>query len=124
MKVSKYNRYSAKYSFLRKIRREHYRLFIYLFKEYFYGNMTYSDFIVILQQNDIQINESNLWNREGTLIFDYDTLEEVPDFIELHDNGGHIRDSNDRVEKYNPRSNSGVIKQGTVNAKVIVEVEE
>ena len=57
------------------------------------------------------------------MIFDYDDLEDVPDSIGLHDNGGHVKDSSDRVEKYKPISNSGVIDSGEVVAEV-VDVEE
>ena len=42
------------------------------------------------------------WNSSGILTFDYDDLEKVPDFIELHDNGGHVQDSRDNVEKHKP----------------------
>ncbi|MEE3324550.1 MAG: Cna B-type domain-containing protein, partial [Methanosphaera sp.] len=103
--------------------REHYRLFIYLYNEYLYGNMTYSEFVALLQLNGIQIDESNAWDSNGTLIFDYDDLEDVPDSIGLHDNGGHVKDSSDRVEKYKPISNSGVIDSGEVVAEVF-DVEE
>jgi len=103
--------------------REHYRLFIYLYNQYLYGNMTYSEFVALLQLNGIQIDESNAWDSNGTLIFDYDDLEDVPDSIGLHDNGGHVKDSSDRVEKYKPISNSGVIDSGEVVAEV-VDVEE
>ena len=83
--------------------------------------MSFSDFIAILRENGIQIDESNAWNSNGTLIFDYDVLEDVPDSIELHDNGGHVEDSSDRVEKYNPRSDSGVIDSGEIEVTVVEE---
>ena len=116
-------RNKGKYSYERLMFREHYRLFIYLYNEYLYGNMTYSEFVAILQLNGIQIDESNAWDSNGTLIFDYDDLEDVPDSIGLHDNGGHVKDSSDSVEKHKPISNSGVIDSGEVVAEV-VDVEE
>ena len=85
--------------------------------------MTYGEFVALLQLNGIQIDESNAWDSNGTLIFDYDDLEDVPDSVGLHDNGGHVKDSSDRVEKYKPISNSGVIDSGEVEAEVF-DVEE
>ncbi len=116
-------RSNGKHYINRLMFREHYRLFIYLYNQYLYGNMTYSEFVALLQLNGIQIDESNAWDSNGTLIFDYDDLEDVPDSIGLHDNGGHVKDSSDRVEKYKPISNSGVIDSGEVEAEVF-DVEE
>jgi hypothetical protein len=118
---SSWNNNHRKDSHIRKLSWQWYRLYIYLYKEYMFGNMTFSEFIAILQENGIQIDESNAWNANGTLIFDYDNLEEVPDSIELHDNGGYVEDSRDSVEKYKPRSDSGVIDSGEIVVEVVEE---
>ena len=85
--------------------------------------MSYADFVAILKANGIDPVMSNAWNSSGFLTFDYDDLEKVPDSIELHDNGGHVQDSSDNVEKYKAPSSSGVIDEGKIKLEV-VEIEE
>ena len=122
-KLSSNKKNKGKYSYLRRMSREKYRLYIFLYRKYFFGDMSYSDFIAILKENGIELTSSNGWNSEVVLIFDYYDLEKVPDSIELHDNGGHVKDSSDRVQKYNPKGSSGVIDEGQVEVEV-VEIEE
>ena len=122
-KQSSWKPYQGKHSYKRMMSREKYRLFIFLCQKCFFGNMSYADFVAILKANGIDPVMSNAWNSSGFLTFDYDDLEKVPDSIELHDNGGHVQDSSDNVEKYKAPSSSGVIDEGKIKLEV-VEIEE
>jgi len=117
------NRNKGAHSYQKFMTKEQYRLYIFLCQKCFFGNMSYSDFVAILKANGIDPVMSNAWNSSGILTFDYDDLEKVPDSIELHDNGGHVQDSSDNVEKHKPASSSGVIDEGKIKLEVI-EIEE
>ena len=117
------NRNKGTHSYQKFMTKEQYRLYIFLCQKCFFGNMSYADFVAILKANGIDPVISNAWNSSGILTFDYDDLEKVPDSIELHDNGGHVQDSSDNVEKHKPASSSGVIDEGKIKLEVI-EIEE
>ena len=85
--------------------------------------MTFSDFIILLKENGIQIDESNNWDSDGTLEFEYDDIKEVPDSMELSDSNNHFEDSGDNIEKDKPASDSGVIDSGEVEVEEVY-VEE
>ena len=79
--------------------------------------MTYNDFIVLLKENGIKIDESKDWDIQGSkgvIEFDYDDVKEVPDSFELSDSSNHFEDSGDDIEKDKPASDSGVIDSGEV----------
>jgi hypothetical protein len=103
--------------------KQKFRLFIYLYNQYFFGNMTYEDFVAALKENGIKLDESNNWDSNGTLEFDYDQIEDVPDSIELSDNSDHFEDSSDKIDKDKPVSDSGVIDSGDVEVEEVY-VEE
>ena len=103
--------------------RQKFRLFIYLYNQFFFGNMTYEDFVAVLKENGIKLDESNNWDSNGTLEFDYDNIEDVPDSIELSDNSDHFEDSSDKIDKDKPVSDSGVIDSGDVEVEEVY-VEE
>ena len=103
--------------------KQKFRLFIYLYNQYFFGNMTYEDFVAALKENGIKLDESNNWDSNGTLEFDYDQIEDVPDSIELSDNSDHFEDSSDKIDKNKPVSDSGVIDSGDVEVEEVY-VEE
>ena len=113
-KYSSYGHYETK---------QKYYLFIYLYEQYLFGNMTFSDFIILLKENGIQIDESNNWDSDGTLEFEYDDIKEVPDSMELSDSSNHFEDSGDNIEKDKPASDSGVIDSGEVEVEEVY-VEE
>ncbi len=117
------NKKFEKYSYGHYETKQKYCLFIYLYDQYLFGNMTYSDFIAILKENGIQIDESNNWDSNGTLEFDYDNIKEAPDSLELSDNSGHFEDSGDNIKKDNQASDSGVIDSGEVEMEEVY-VEE
>lgn len=102
---------------------QEFKLFIFLYNQFFFGNMTYEDFVAILKENGIQLDESNNWDSNGTLEFDYDKIEDVPDSIELSDNSDHFEDSSDKIDKDKPVSDSGVIDSGDVEVEEVY-VEE
>ena len=94
-----------------------YRIFITLYKEYFNGNMSYSDFVAILKQNGIEIGRSNAWNSNGEIILEYETINDVPDTIELHDNSEHLGDYSQKIDKTKAQDNSGVIDSGDIEVE-------
>ena len=102
---------------------QEFKLFIFLYNQYFFGNMTYEDFVAILKENGIELEESNNWDSNGTLEFDYDNIDDVPDSIELSDNSNHFKDSSDEIDKEKPVSDSGVIDSGDVEVEEVY-VEE
>ena len=69
------------------------------------------------------MEESNNWDSNGTLEFDYDKIEDVPDSIELSDKGNHFEDSSDKIDKDKPASDSGEIDSGEVEVEEVY-VEE
>ena len=102
---------------------QEFKLFIFLYNQYFFGNMTYEDFVAVLKENGIELEESNNWDSNGTLEFDYDKIEDVPDSIELSDKGNHFEDSSDKIDKDKPASDSGEIDSGEVEVEEVY-VEE
>ena len=102
---------------------QEFKLFIFLYNQYFFGNMTYEDFVAVLKENGIELEESNNWDSNGTLEFDYDNIDDVPDSIELSDNSNHFKDSSDEIDKEKPVSDSGVIDSGDVEVEEVY-VEE
>jgi len=86
-----------------------YRLFIYLYKSYFFGNMTYSDFIAAMQQAGITIEQFNNWNNEGVITIDYDNIDGVPDSIELSNTKGDIPTSSDTIDKSGSSGHDGMM---------------
>ena len=102
---------------------QEFKLFIFLYNQFFFGNMTYEDFVAVLKENGIELEESNNWDSNGTLEFDYDNIEDVPDSIELSDNSDHFEDSSDKIDKDKPVSDSGVIDSGDVEVEEVY-VEE
>lgn len=98
-------------------------LFIKLYNEFLFGNMTFEDFVAILKENGIKLEESNNWDSNGTLEFDYDKIEDVPDSIELSDNSDHFEDSSDKIDKDKLVSDSGEIDSGEVEVEEVY-VEE
>lgn len=94
-----------------------YRLFIVLYKDYFEGDMSFSDFVAILKLNGIEIASLNSWNENGEIIIDYDNLEDVPDSIEIVDNSGHLEDYSQSINKNNAPDNEGVIDSGDVEVR-------
>lgn len=94
-----------------------YRLFIVLYKEYFEGDISFSDFVAILKLNGIEIASLNTWNENGEIIIDYDNLEDVPDSIEIIDNSGHLEDYTQSINKNNAPDSNGVIDSGDVEVK-------
>lgn len=102
---------------------QEFKLFIFLYNQFFFGNMTYEDFVAVLKENGIELEESNNWDSNGTLEFDYDKIEDVPDSIELSDKGNHFEDSSDKIDKDKPASDSGVIDSGEVEVEEVY-VEE
>ena len=102
---------------------QEFKLFIFLYNQFFFGNMTYEDFVAILKENGIKLEESNNWDSNGTLEFDYDKIEDVPDSIELSDKGNHFEDSSDKIDKDKPASDSGEIDSGEVEVEEVY-VEE
>lgn len=102
---------------------QEFKLFIFLYNQFFFGNMTYEDFVAVLKENGIKLDESNNWDSNGTLEFDYDQIEDVPDSIELSDNSDHFEDSSDKIDKDKPVSDSGVIDSGDVEVEEVY-VEE
>lgn len=94
-----------------------YRVFIVLFKEYFEGDMSFSDFVAILKINGIEIATTNSWNENGEIILDYDNLDEVPDTIEIRDNSGHLEDYTQSINKNNEPNSDGVIDSGDVEVQ-------
>ena len=88
-----------------------------------FQNMTYEDFVAILKENGIELEESNNWDSNGTLEFDYGNIDDVPDSIELSDNSNHFKDSSDEIDKEKPVSDSGVIDSGDVEVEEVY-VEE
>ncbi|MEE1117384.1 MAG: hypothetical protein VZQ62_04550 [Methanosphaera sp.] len=81
------------------------------------GDMSFADFVAILKLNGIEIATLNSWNENGEIIIDYDNLEEVPDSIEIVDNGGHLEDYSQSINKNNAPDNEGVIDSGDVEVK-------
>ena len=102
---------------------QEFKLFIFLYNQYFFGNMTYEDFVAVLKENGIELEESNNWDSNGTLEFDYGNIDDVPDSIELSDNSNHFKDSSDEIDKEKPVSDSGVIDSGDVEVEEVY-VEE
>lgn len=102
---------------------QEFKLFIFLYNQFFFGNMTYEDFVAVLKENGIELEESNNWDSNGTLEFDYDNIDDVPDSIELSDNSNHFKDSSDEIDKEKPVSDSGVIDSGDVEVEEVY-VEE
>ena len=102
---------------------QEFKLFIFLYNQFFFGNMTYEDFVAVLKENGIELEESNNWDSNGTLEFDYDKIEDVPDSIELSDKGNHFEDSSDKIDKDKPASDSGEIDSGEVEVEEVY-VEE
>ena len=117
-KYSKWNNNKKRGSWERKLSRQKYRLFIYLYNAYFYGDMSYSDFVAILKENGIVLSNNNNWDSNGVITIDYDDIKDVPDSIELHDNKENVPASSDDVEKNNPISSSGVIDEGQVSVEI------
>jgi hypothetical protein len=95
-----------------------YRLYIYLYKQYMYGNMSYSDFIAILQEYGIVISEVNNWDENGIISITYDNLDDVPDKIVLKDNNNHVSTSEDTIDKSKYDESSKVIDSGVVEAEI------
>lgn len=84
--------------------------------------MSYADFVAILSREGISISDfTSDWNADGTIIIDYDDLEDVPDTITLTNTKGDVPDSYDNVEKYNTPSASGVIDQGEVEVEIVMD---
>ena len=77
----------------------------------------------VLKENGIELEESNNWDSNGTLEFDYGNIDDVPDSIELSDNSNHFKDSSDEIDKEKPVSDSGVIDSGDVEVEEVY-VEE
>ena len=102
---------------------QEFKLFIFLYNQFFFGNMTYEDFVAVLKENGIELEESNNWDSNGTLEFDYGNIDDVPDSIELSDNSNHFKDSSDEIDKEKPVSDSGVIDSGDVEVEEVY-VEE
>ena len=121
--TSSLNKKVEKYSYGHYETKQKYYLFIYLYEQYLFGNMTYNDFIVLLKENGIQIDKSNNWDSEGTLEFEYDDIKEVPDSMELSDSQNHFEESGDDIEKNKPADDSGVIDSGEVEVEEVY-VEE
>ena len=95
-----------------------YRLFIYLYKSYFFGNMTYSDFIAAMQQAGITIEQFNNWNNEGVITIDYDNIDGVPDSIELSNTKGDIPTSSDTIDKSGSSGHDGMMDSSNVEVEV------
>ena len=123
-KYSRYNKayrhnkhnYNYRYSY------QKYRLFIYLYHEYLFGNMSYADFVAILNREGISISDfSSAWDSTGTITIDYDDLEDVPDSITLTNTKGDVPDSSDHVDKYNAPSAEHVIDQGEVEVEIVMD---
>ena len=97
--------------------KEQYKLFINLYGEFLDGDMSFSDFIVVLKLNGIEIASTNSWDENGQITLTYDDINEVPDSIEIRDNSGHFSDYNDNIEKNNAPSSSGEIDKGDINVE-------
>lgn len=102
--------------------RQKYALFIHLYNQYFFGNMTYDEFLVILEEHGIELNESHNWDSNGDMEFDYDNLEDVPDFVDLTDEEHHVHESSDHIDKNHQADESGVIDSGEVEVDEVDEV--
>ena len=95
-----------------------YRLYIYLLTEYMDGNLTYEQFIALLDANDIRYFDEN-----GTIIIDYENLEDVPEEITVEDTEDIIQSSSDNVDVTNPDKHSEpVIDSGRVEVEAKVDV--
>ena len=79
--------------------------------------MSYADFVAILKQNGIEIGRVANWDANGQLVLEYDTIEEVPDTIEIHDNAGHVQDYSHSINKNNAPDNDGVIDSGNIEVE-------
>ena len=113
------NKYSHRHSsYQYKGCRVKYRLFVYLYRAYFFGNMTYSDFIAAMQQAGITMEQYNNWNSEGVLTVDYDSIDEVPDSIQLSNSKGDVPTSSDTVDKSGSSGHDGVMDSGEVEVEV------
>jgi hypothetical protein len=96
-------------SHLPPMTKEQYILFITLYGEFLDGDMSFSDFMVVLKLNGIEIASTNAWDENGQIKLTYDDISEVPDSIEIQDNSGHYSDYNSNIEKDNAPSSSGEI---------------
>lgn len=80
--------------------------------------MTYSDFIAAMQQAGITMEQYNNWNSEGVLTVDYDSIDEVPDSIQLSNSKGDVPTSSDTVDKSGSSGHDGVMDSGEVEVEV------
>ena len=97
--------------------KEQYILFITLYGELLEGDISFSDFMVVLKLNGIEIASTNAWDENGQITLTYDDISEVPDSIEIQDNSGHFSDYNSDIEKDNAPSSSGEIDSGDINVE-------
>ena len=104
-----------------RLSKEKYQLYIYLYSEYFNGTLSYSDFVAILEANGIEITTSNAWDEDGMMVFEYDSIDDVPDSFEIHDNSGHASDFSQNIDKSKANGQSGVIDNGDIEVEIEVE---
>ena len=99
------------------ISKQAYRLFIRLYAEYLVGNLSYADFIVLLEKEGVDPTIM-YFNEDGTLSIDYDDVNDIPDKITVTSNVENIPDSSDNIDLSNPDNHeSPVIDSGDVHVK-------
>jgi phosphatidate phosphatase APP1 len=94
-----------------------YKLLITLYAEYFTGELSYDDFVAILKINGIEIASVSNWDSNGQIVLEYDNLDDVPDFIEIHDNAGHVQDYSNSINKNNAPDSNGEIDSGYIEVE-------
>ena len=55
------------------------------------------------------------------LVFEYDSIEDVPDSFDIHDNSGHTSDSSQNIDKSKDTGKSGVVDSGNIEVEIEVE---
>ena len=84
-----------------------YRLYVSLYKEYMSGNITYDDFVAILEANNIKVTRDD-WDDNGVISIEYDDMDDVPDTVTLHNKKGNIPDSKVKIDKTKTKNNKVV----------------
>ena len=98
------------------ISKEAYRLYIVLYSEYLKGDLSYADFIVLLEKEGFDTTILN-FNADGTITIDYDSIDDVPDTITVKYKNSDIESSSDNIDTSNPDNyDAPVIDAGEVEA--------